>query len=302
MSSATERAWRKLWVMRMTAAPASRALAMWSRTWPPAAPPGPRWARRESGSDEPKNIARAMASDWRSPPEMFDAALVEAALEADPELRAERVLVIRRRLHVEELEGPEAPLRLAPEDDVAGHREQLADGQVLEARSRCRAPCLRWGCGSAPARPGSAARRGRAGRRREDLDERGLAGPVVAQQGQDPAGTAPSNDTSTSAVVAPKNLDMWTASMTGHRSGRFELRPVRAAATAASNHGSVLLRVEVLGISRRRAATPALAGVAVAASAASLPRLTACERLEPWRSLRARSCSCSLRRSRWRPG
>ena len=70
-SSATDSAWRKLWVIRMTAWP-------WSRAWTMCSSTRPAWrtASAEVGSsstsrEEPKNIARAMASDWRSPPEML---------------------------------------------------------------------------------------------------------------------------------------------------------------------------------------------------------------------------------------
>ena len=167
-SSATDSAWRKLWVMRITAWPWSRAWAIWSSTRPAWRTASAEVGSSRMRSDEPKNIARAIASDWRSPPEMLTPRSSRPRSQRTPRLveRGARHLV--GALQVEPLERAEALLRLAAENDVAGHRQELADREILEDGGDAACARLRRVGEGRPARRGSAARRGRAGRRRRE--------------------------------------------------------------------------------------------------------------------------------------
>ncbi len=133
--------------------------------------------------------ARAMATIWRWPPESEATGVVTLGIRAESERMSSPELL----LHLDVVDRPEPPQRprvvlLVAEEQVPGHvevvgeREVLVDGRDPEVRRVLRALDVR-GLAEEP----ELARVGQV-HARDGLDERRLAGAVVADQGDHLAG------------------------------------------------------------------------------------------------------------------
>ena len=173
--------------MKITARPRSRAsmtnfstIAAW---WTPSAEVG----SSRISTLAPKWMARAIATDWRSPPESVPTAWVGSRMSMPMSAIAWRDDGVRLLL-VEAGEGEEALERLAAEEEVPRDAHQRDHAEILEHggdavfRRVARAPEAHRRAVDQDLALGRLVDAG------EDLDQRRLAGAVVAEEAMDLAG------------------------------------------------------------------------------------------------------------------
>ena len=185
MRSTTWKTWWMLWAMKMQECPESRALRTKRRTPRVSATPRLLVGSSRMIRSLSKCIARAIATAWRSPPESELIGVVGGMSLVMPTfLRRSRGDLVHGRL-IHAVEEARALDRLAAEEEVARDRKLRDQGRVLVDRLDAERDRVGGAADVDLAAADVDVAAGRRDRARQNLDQRRLAGAVVAEEPDD---------------------------------------------------------------------------------------------------------------------